>query len=223
MPATLEQVQRRIELADYPNETLLKTFSEQLYKKAGSDFLDEFDSETLIAIAIRALEFIHASSGDITVRAYNPSFAVDGWQVPYSVVELGLKDRPFIVDSVRAELRRQGYELYHLLHPIFTVTRDENGNVTAIEEKNNSDEREVYELYFIEQINNDKELELLAASVRTVLQDVVLATDAYQVMVEKSLAVSEYLKQFVAKNKAKIKVQQREDLEEAALVVLVVE
>ena len=183
MPATLDKLADHIERRMPKQDTdFVKAFSNQLFEKASQAILQEFDSESLMAITLGALNMMEKRAADeIAVRAFNPVYDVDGWDCPWTAVELSLTDRPFIVDSVSQELKRQGLDLVHLLHPIYFVQRDEQGRF----KKSLGDEagatREVYELYLVEQVPDEK-LEELEQRIKEVLQDVVLATNDYRAM-----------------------------------------
>ncbi|MFN8036869.1 MAG: NAD-glutamate dehydrogenase [Acidimicrobiia bacterium] len=70
--------------------------------------------------------------GTTLVRVSNPSGHPDGWQSPYTVIEIVTDDRPFLVDSVTMEIERHGLDRQMLLHPIVTVTRGEAGELTGL-------------------------------------------------------------------------------------------
>ncbi len=194
MTTTLEQLQKRIKSIQDKDAALLEQFSEMLFSKAGPEFFNEFDDESLLAIALEAFKFIQEKApGDAKVRVYNPSYQADGWEAPHTVLELCLADRPFIVDSVRMALRREGYELYHLLHPVFSLERDEAGLISQIRSRGQG-VQEAYELYLIDREDDPKKLAELKELIETVLADVVLATDDYQAMRAKSAELRDYLR-----------------------------
>ena len=188
MSVNLEQINR---LLGKQKDSLLKSFAPILFAKTETDFMESFDLDSLLAIAQQGLKFIEKRvQDDILLRVYNPSFQIDGWEAPYSVIELCLGDRPFIVDSVKAELKRKGCELVYLLHPILGVERDAHGVLQTINK--DSSQREAYELYFI-QTQPKENLKPLEQALSNVLNDVVLATRDYQRLKEKALEVSSYL------------------------------
>ena len=47
----------------------------------------------------------------------------------HSVVEVVCDDMPFLVDSVTAELSRQGRAIHLAIHPTFVVRRDDRGTL----------------------------------------------------------------------------------------------
>ncbi len=214
MPATLNQLQQFVKRNRQGADDPLESFVGFLFEKASPDLLEAFDTESLLAVGKGALSFMQDKlPEEVRVRVYNPSYEAEGWETPYTVLELTLKDRPFIVDSVRAELRRKGYEVYHLLHPILRIER-EDGKVTGVDTGQDEDEvLEAYELYLIEREDDPRELEALEASVRGVLDDVVLATDDYVAMREKTGELKERLEGLLKHIKNR---KQADELEEYA-------
>ncbi|MDP9456811.1 MAG: NAD-glutamate dehydrogenase [Actinomycetota bacterium] len=70
--------------------------------------------------------------GSAKIRVYNPQFEEDGWQSTHTVVEIVNDDMPFLVDSTRMEITRQGYAIHLMLHPIMKVRRDGEGRLVEV-------------------------------------------------------------------------------------------
>jgi glutamate dehydrogenase len=70
--------------------------------------------------------------GEAKVNVYNPDRGRDGWQSPYTVLEIISDDMPFIVDSVTMELSRQGYAIELIVHPVMRVVRDGDGQLIEV-------------------------------------------------------------------------------------------
>jgi glutamate dehydrogenase len=172
MPATIQQVTTRIAKEGGADAERLAAFAERLFAKADEAFLEQFDADALYAMARDGLAFVERlGDSPMIVEARNPTYRADGWEAPFTILRLALTDRPFIVDSVRNELRRQGVELVHLLHPIYSMRRDADGRVEAIV---------AFELFVVEREDDPARLDRLTDAVRRVLGDVILATDDYQ-------------------------------------------
>ncbi len=69
----------------------------------------------------------HREPGEVKVSVYNPERAADGWESPYTAIEIVSDDMPFLVDSVTMELARQGYGIELIVHPVMRVVRDGDG------------------------------------------------------------------------------------------------
>ena len=126
MTATVDLVRQHIGRAPAgADAALLERFVTALFDKADEAFAEQFDSAELYAMAVDGLAFLRDLAGVFKVEAFNPDRAAHGWEAPYTVVRLVMTDRPFIVDSVQAEIARQGLDLAFQLHPILDVARDE--------------------------------------------------------------------------------------------------
>ena len=194
MPGTLQQVQAHIVKGGGREGDLLWRFSEFLFAKADAGFLEAFDSEALYAMAVDGLGFLKGYDRQgAKVEVYQPSYQADGWESPYTVVRLVMVDRPFIVDSMRNELRRRQVELYHLLHPIYSVVRGEDGAVEDIGDTPLSGRREAFEIYFVQPLDEEQRA-ALQTSVERVLGDVLFATTDYQAMRKQADRVADYLR-----------------------------
>ena len=217
MPATLEQVRSRIAGAEDGDRPLLGRFAEQLFDKADPGFLDAFDPDALVAMARGGLRFLDQKGGNgVAVDVLDPTFQADGWEAPYTVVRVTMRDRPFIVDSVRAELRRHEVELFHLLHPIYRVRRDEDGRVADLAGRGGSGTPEAFELFFVERIESEARRGVLANAVERVLGDVVLATEDYGTLREKAQEVAESLREVRQRTAQGAHRDRAEELEEYA-------
>ncbi len=198
MPATIPQVTTRIARTGGEDAERLAAFAERLYAKADEAFLEQFDADALVAMAKDGLAFLDGlGDAPLRVEVRNPSYRADGWEAPYSLVRLALSDRPFIVDSVANELRRQGAELIHLLHPMYTVQRDEAGRIEAIAGPgaplSDGAERLSFELFFVAREDDPERLAQLGAAVERVLADVIVATDDYEAMRAQAEDTRDYL------------------------------
>ncbi|MGF7176429.1 NAD-glutamate dehydrogenase [Azospirillum doebereinerae] len=70
--------------------------------------------------------------GAARVRVYSPRLDEHGWQSDRSVVEIVNDDMPFLVDSVTAELNRQGVTVHLVIHPVVRVVRDASGRLETL-------------------------------------------------------------------------------------------
>lgn len=182
MAVTLEKLQHHMEQKLPQSQVdFFKQLAVVLFEKATAEFLDEFDLESLQAMALGALNQIDNKPVDeVRVRVFNPSYEADGWRSPYTALEISLKDRPFIVDTVRTELRRRGLRFHYFLHPILPLQRDAAGVLRRTLERSGESVMEAYELYFVDRIDDTEKMAALEQRIREILGDLVLATDDYR-------------------------------------------
>ncbi len=78
------------------------------------------------ALSHRALAY-ERPAGTAKVRVFTPSVEQEGWSTGHTVIEIVTDDMPFLVDSVTAELARQGRSVHLLVHPQLMVRRNAVG------------------------------------------------------------------------------------------------
>ncbi|MFC7403746.1 NAD-glutamate dehydrogenase [Georgenia alba] len=83
------------------------------------------------ALAHRSAAQVRAP-GEAVVDAFTPTAQDHGWSTGRTVVEVVTDDMPFLVDSVTAELARQGRTVRLLVHPQPAVRRDGSGELVEI-------------------------------------------------------------------------------------------
>ena len=70
--------------------------------------------------------------GSARVHAIAPSQETTGWSSTHSIVQLVTDDKPFLVDSVTAELNQQERGIHLIMHPRLLVQRDKKGRLVDI-------------------------------------------------------------------------------------------
>ena len=184
MSNKLEKLEEHVVKRSAPDEVEFhKTLVRDVFGKANPAFLEGLDSESLAAILAGAVKLMDNKQPDeIRVRATNPRYEADGWESNRTALEVTLSDRPFIVDSVTHELKRQGLDLQTYIHPILSLSREADGRIVR-QLAPGQGQPEVYELYLVERVADD-DLAALEDRVRKVLGDVKVATDDYRAMRE---------------------------------------
>jgi glutamate dehydrogenase len=151
-------------------DALFDVFSRRYLAHAGSQ-LPGRASRALTLLARNALAFGRTRGPDETLLRI---VDVDG---STTAIDIVTADAPYLVDSVRAELDRQGHPVERTLHPQLVVTRDDAGRLTSIADID--DNAEVPEGAFVESwmyveldtIDSARQTEL-AAALHKVLDDV---------------------------------------------------
>src|SRR5690606_36507259 len=66
------------------------------------------------------------------IHVFNPQVQSHGWQSSHTIIQLLHVDSPFLVDSVRIELNRQGFAIHTLQNSTFKADRDADGRLQAL-------------------------------------------------------------------------------------------
>ena len=130
MSASLEQSRSQVihsaaELADRAGGETLEPYLRRYYR--------HFATEDLLAAALSHKEFAATRPvGTANVRVFTPTIEEQGWSCGHTVIEIVTDDMPFLVDSVTAELSRQGGSVHLVVHPQLVVRRDAAGELQEI-------------------------------------------------------------------------------------------
>jgi len=171
---------------------LVESFIRQLFDKAGSDVLDTGAVPELAALAVTGCRFLaERTLQEPRVRVFDPDLTTHGWEASCTVVESAMRDRPFIIDTLRDCLRESGCGIRRLLHPVLSVERDPRGTVLAIHAPRTLGRRESFVHIEIDRVPDPEALTQLLTER---LGDVVLATDDYAAMRARGEALADDLR-----------------------------
>ncbi|UJF24419.1 NAD-glutamate dehydrogenase [Suttonella sp. R2A3] len=81
------------------------------------------------------------------VRVFNPTVEEDHFHTPHTVIELVMRDRPFLVDTLQMCLEAEGLVMHRLLHTIVELTRDDAGEIQDVDIAHSSDARYLSVIY----------------------------------------------------------------------------
>ena len=112
-----------------------ESFVRQLYTHVPPADLLGDSPDNLAGAALSLWDFARERKpGSPSIRVYNPRVEQHGWDSAHSVVEIVNDDMAFLVDSVAAELRNLGAEVWLLIHPVIQVERDAQGRLLSVGE-----------------------------------------------------------------------------------------
>jgi glutamate dehydrogenase len=117
----------------------------------------------------------HRPAGSAAVRVHDPSVSRDGWALPRTVVEVVTDDMPFLVDSITADLTRQGVSILLVVHPVLLVSRDDDGRLREV--PGAAGEPESWVHVEVERVPDQDRKDAIAARLQEVLADVRIAVE----------------------------------------------
>jgi glutamate dehydrogenase len=140
----------------------VEEFARRYYGFIPAEDLVERSPVDLYGAAVAHLNFARQREpGAVKVRVYNPQFEEHGWQSTHSVVEIVTDDMPFLVDSTRMELNRQGYAIHSMIHPIIKVKRDDEGQLLEVLDPDSAEEGAISESIIHAEVDRQTEPEVL--------------------------------------------------------------
>src|SRR5215211_9410833 len=111
----------------------VEEFARQYYGWVDTEDLEDRSPVDAYGAALSHWSFAgRREPGERKIRIYNPHFEEHGWQSTHTVIEMVNDDMPFLVDSTRMEINRQGYAIHMILHPVMNVRRDEEGRLLEV-------------------------------------------------------------------------------------------
>ncbi|MDP8972920.1 MAG: NAD-glutamate dehydrogenase, partial [Actinomycetota bacterium] len=168
----------------------VEEFVRQYYDWISLEDLNERSPVDVYGAAVAHWNFARQREpGSAKIRVYNPRFEEHGWQSTHTVVEMVNDDMPFLVDSTRMEINRQGYGIHLMLHPVMKVRRDPEGRLVEVLDLASDDEDAISESVIHVEVDRQTEpevLEQLRECIEKVLGDVRAAVEDWPRMREKA-------------------------------------
>jgi glutamate dehydrogenase len=164
----------------------VEEFVRQYYAWISAEDLAERSPIDVYGAAVAHWTFAYQRTpGTSKSRVYNPQFDEHGWQSTHTVLEIVTDDMPFLVDSTRMGVNRQGYAIHLMLHPIMKVRRDDAGRLVEVLDSNSEDEDATSESVIHVEVDRQTEpevLEGLHGCIESVLGQVRTAVEDWQEM-----------------------------------------
>ena len=108
-------------------------YVEQFFRRVPIDDLVSEAPQTLAAIVISQLEFLHRRNpGEMLIRVFNPAVDAEGWESRHTFIEMVNDDMPFLVDTAALTLSEMDLGVHLIIHPVIRVERDSKGRLTSI-------------------------------------------------------------------------------------------
>ncbi|MFI8479313.1 NAD-glutamate dehydrogenase [Pseudomonas sp. NPDC078700] len=183
-------------------------FAEQFFGIIALDELNQRRLSDLVGCTLsswRLLERFDPSQPQ--VRVFNPDYEKHGWQSTHTAVEILHADIPFLVDSVRMEFNRRGYNIHTLQNSVFNVRRNKKGELLEIVPKGTTGSditQEALMFLEIDRCANTAEMQALAKSLHEVFAEVRASVDDFLPMKAKAQELLGWL------SKTKLKVEPTE-------------
>ena len=187
-PVLLENVAQLVN-KKFPsaNASLVNRFVSQLYSGITFDDLQHRSDSDLYGAAISLWNKLNPPrDAQLYVRVYNPNLSEHGWQSPHTIVEIIVRDAPFLVDSVRMALSRLKITAHFMLHQPLHLIRDELGNLEQLFDRDapsSGHQTETVFLIEIDHLADTESQQQLVDELESVVQEVLLVVDDWQPMV----------------------------------------
>jgi glutamate dehydrogenase len=163
-----------------------RDFITGLFGRAAPEDLIRYDGREIVAMAESAWAFLaKRAPGSSKIRVASLSGEASELLRETTIIEIVNDDMPFLLDSVMGELAARGLEARLVVHPVFGVTRDKSGRLTAFGARKTAADRILHESFIhihLDSVIDDAQRADLAAALEAVLADVRLGVQDWQAM-----------------------------------------
>lgn len=172
---------------------LAQEFYQILFRNISADDLaGRNDSDLYGATLSLWNEFVKYDASEPKVRVFNPEISKHGWQSSHTIVEIIVKDMPFLVDSVRMTLNRLGITAHLLLHSPINLKRNANHTLNGFLKPGSKSKELSKETVFLVEVDRQttkKALDALTQELLNVVSEVSLAVNDWLPMRDKLTSI----------------------------------
>jgi len=173
---------------------LLEQFSSLLYGNISSLDLENRNESDMYGATLSLWNSLNGHQDDSPViKVFNPQVSKNGWKSSHTVIEIIVKDMPFLVDSVRIALNRLGLSPHLLLNAPINIIRNNKNEITHLSSSSEKSIKttSVETVFFIE-IDRQTEqsaLDFVAKDLKSVMDDILLTVTDWLPMLAKLKSV----------------------------------
>jgi glutamate dehydrogenase len=180
---TIDFLQKTTQKADFDKKNF-ENFIKIFYSEAQDYDFANYSAQDLYNAAKLSFEFLaNKKTDEFKVRIYNPTLKKDGFESPYTFLDIVNNDMPFLVDSTVAYLDKYGIRVKNSIHPIYSVIRDKNGKLLEISAARNSGQESVIQLHF-HKIVSGYNTKMLQENIEKILRNTALIFEDSQAMIQ---------------------------------------
>ena len=171
------------------------TFLNKYYQNVSIEDLKERDLNDLFGAAISHWRLgYNREATETKIAVFNPSLEHHGWQTPHTVIQIVISDMPFLIDTIKMEIDKLGYEVHYLINLAgIKIKRNTAGDIADIA----AGGKEEFLMFEISRQNEDDVIEHILSSIKKVLSDVEVCVEDWGKMkgsMEKSISELKKLK-----------------------------
>ncbi|HEV2170501.1 MAG TPA: NAD-glutamate dehydrogenase domain-containing protein, partial [Candidatus Binatus sp.] len=166
----------------------VSAFAERLFARASADHRERVPAKRRLALVQSAFEFFSVRTEPTIARVVSiPGDDND----TLTVVETVTTDCPFIVDSLLEYFHHVGATVRTILHPIFKVARDKDGQIASFEQSSSAERSESFLHAELEFAVTEDQAHQIESDVISILYEVHEATDDFDEMTGRALQICE--------------------------------
>ncbi|GAB2725613.1 NAD-glutamate dehydrogenase [Halomonas garicola] len=180
----LKQLKERLDARLKPGRAAaIDAFARQFYATVPMEDLANRRLDDFYGATLSVWQFLqHHDPDSPKVQVFNPDFEAHGWQSSHTFVAVLHPDMPFLVDSVRIALNRQGLTIHAIQNAVLAVERNadhELQSVTTVRGENAPEQRESLIVIEVDRHSDPEALEAVKQELHDALRDVRTAVSDY--------------------------------------------
>ena len=183
---------------DAKQKPLVKQFGQLLYKNISNEDLEHRNDSDLYGATLSLWNVLYNFDKQSPyIRVFNPEISKHGWHSGHTIVEIIVKDMPFLVDSVRMALNRLNITAHLFLHSPIALERDKDNHIAAFVDSGHAktgQDKETVLFIEIDRQTNKKDLDALTKELHSLVSEVSLAVSDWQPMADKLADVKDNVK-----------------------------
>jgi glutamate dehydrogenase len=199
------------EKVDNGDAPLIQQFGRLLYKNMSFEDINGRSDSDLYGATLSLWQLTQTfKENSPCIKVFNPDIAKHGWQSSHTIIEIIVKDMPFLVDSVRMAINRLGIAAHLLLHSPMHVTRNKENKVTGFSDSKSKSESVFTETVFLIEIDRQakkSDIDKLRSELLSVVNEVSLSVSDWKPMREKLASITKNFEKSKSNASAAIKSQ----------------
>ena len=177
-------IQQKVPAATAP---LVNQFAELLYNNISTLDLDHRNDSDMYGATLSLWNALNDHQDDKPViKVFNPQVSKNGWKSSHTIIEIIVRDMPFLVDSVRIALSRLNLTPHLMLNSPIKIIRDKNKNISqlssAVDQTFKSTSVETVFFIEIDRQNDAAVLENIAKELHSVVSDIAVTVNDWKPM-----------------------------------------
>ena len=177
-------IQQKVPAATAP---LVNQFAELLYNNISTLDLDHRNDSDMYGATLSLWNALNDHQDDKPViKVFNPQVSKNGWKSSHTIIEIIVRDMPFLVDSVRIALSRLNLTPHLMLNSPIKIIRDKSKNISqlssAVDTKFKSTSIETVFFIEIDRQNDAAVLENITKELHSVVSDIAVTVNDWKPM-----------------------------------------
>ena len=168
---------------------LVEQFANLLYRNISSLDLSHRNDSDMYGATLSLWSALNEHTDDAPIiHVFNPSVSKSGWKSSHTIIEVIVKDMPFLVDSIRIALNRLGLSPHLMLNSPLKIERDKKQQIaklaSAVESNIKATSQETIFFIEIDRQSTQKELDTIKDELLSVVEDITLTVNDWQPMLK---------------------------------------